>query len=480
VPTKIDLSTPAKRAKLAPRHRPYWTEITRGVRLGYRRADADRAGTWYGRSFVAAEHRYDQWTLGAADDLGRATNGSTILSHRQAAERVHRGKPTTVAVPKDPSAYTVAHAVAEYIQYLQTDKKAGTGVKARLNTYLVKKLGSISLAQLTHDDLDRWRRWALDYRPAGRRDWPKYFRAAATAEELERRLKEAKEHLGKPTPPKVIAAYERRSRQIQGLIKVRKHGPAPTKPRPKPKAVDADETMRRRKETVNRVINDLKAVLNRAHANGRVASDQAWSRLQRWKNTGAARLRWLTLDEITRLRNACDPGWRRVIDAALATGCRWGELRRARVRDFDPTGGGTLLIPRSKGGKPRHVPLSDEGRALFETLTAGRDPDAYIFTNAAGESYGDHDQARRTRDASAAARLSPPASFHALRHTYASHLVQAGVPLLFVARALGHGDTRMVEKHYGHLAPTTVADAVRANLPRFGLTASDNVRRIRT
>ena len=43
-----------------------------------------------------------------------------------------------------------------------------------------------------------------------------------------------------------------------------------------------------------------------------------------------------------------------------------------------------------------------------------------------------------------------------------------GVPLLVVARNLGHTDTRMVEKHYGHLAPSYIADAIREGAPRFG------------
>ena len=51
-----------------------------------------------------------------------------------------------------------------------------------------------------------------------------------------------------------------------------------------------------------------------------------------------------------------------------------------------------------------------------------------------------------------AARISPAASFHVLRHTYASHLVMAGAPLQVVAANLGHADTRMTEKHYAHLA----------------------------
>jgi hypothetical protein len=33
--------------------------------------------------------------------------------------------------------------------------------------------------------------------------------------------------------------------------------------------------------------------------------------------------------------------------------------------------------------------------------------------------------------------------------------------------ALGHNDTRMVEKHYGHLAPSFIADAIRAGAPRY-------------
>jgi hypothetical protein len=42
------------------------------------------------------------------------------------------------------------------------------------------------------------------------------------------------------------------------------------------------------------------------------------------------------------------------------------------------------------------------------------------------------------------------------------------VPLLVVAKNLGHSDTRMVEKHYGHLAPSYIVDAIRAGAPKFG------------
>jgi integrase len=69
----------------------------------------------------------------------------------------------------------------------------------------------------------------------------------------------------------------------------------------------------------------------------------------------------------------------------------------------------------------------------------------------------------------------PPLNFHALRHTWASLSVMGGMPLMVVAKNLGHADTRMVERHYGHLAPSYVAEAVRKHPPKFGKVSS-NVR----
>ena len=66
------------------------------------------------------------------------------------------------------------------------------------------------------------------------------------------------------------------------------------------------------------------------------------------------------------------------------------------------------------------------------------------------------------------ATINPPVSFHALRHTWASLAAMNGTPLFVVAKNLGHADARMVERHYGHLAPSYIADAIRAGAPKFG------------
>jgi hypothetical protein len=44
-----------------------------------------------------------------------------------------------------------------------------------------------------------------------------------------------------------------------------------------------------------------------------------------------------------------------------------------------------------------------------------------------------------------------------------------GVGLSVIAAQLGHADTRMTEKHYAHLAPSYVADTIRAHFPKLGI-----------
>jgi integrase len=155
------------------------------------------------------------------------------------------------------------------------------------------------------------------------------------------------------------------------------------------------------------------------------------------------------VNEARRLINACDPDFRPLVEAALATGCRYGELVRLQVEDFN-CAARTLAIRTSKSGRPRHVVLTEEGEALFTRLTVGREGAAPIFVRPDGRPWAASNQIRRMVEASARATITPAVNFHALRHTWASLIVMAGAPLLVAARNLGHADTRMVEKHYGH------------------------------
>ena len=92
-----------------------------------------------------------------------------------------------------------------------------------------------------------------------------------------------------------------------------------------------------------------------------------------------------------------------------------------------------------------------------------------------GQPWRTSHQAKPMREACARARIVPLANFHATRHSYASHCVMNGAALLVVGRNLGHADTKMVERHYGHLAPSFVADQIRAAAPKFGFTPDKKI-----
>jgi integrase len=186
-----------------------------------------------------------------------------------------------------------------------------------------------------------------------------------------------------------------------------------------------------------------------------------------FKRADAPKVRYLSKDESRRLLNACSDDFKPVVRAALLTGCRYGELIVLRASDFDPDNG-SIYIADPKGGKPRHVPLTAEGREWFEEWTAGKSGNDLILTRPTGEAWGRSHQTRRMVEACKAARIEPAVTFHDLRHSYASALASAGVPLTMIAEALGHADPRMTSRHYAHLVPSAVADAIRAHLPNLG------------
>jgi integrase len=189
--------------------------------------------------------------------------------------------------------------------------------------------------------------------------------------------------------------------------------------------------------------------------------------VRKFKGTDQAHIGRLTTEEARRLTNAAQGDFRKLLQLALLTGARYGELVGFRACDFD-SGSRTLLVAESKSGRSRRIPLTDEGCRLLELRTVALTPNDVILTKADGTPWKKDDQFERIRETCAAAGIEPPINFHAIRHTTASLLVEKGVPLAFVAELLGHADTRMVSKHY--LASSIVHDEIRAKLPTFGST----------
>ena len=229
----------------------------------------------------------------------------------------------------------------------------------------------------------------------------------------------------------------------------------------------SEEAARRRRSSANRILTVLRAALNHAFHDGKTASDAAWRKVKPFKGVDAARIRYLTIAEAKRLIHAADPEFRSLVQAALQTGCR---LRRAdparsarlQRRQRNPRRPAVQIWQTSACGADRRR------RWVFHATGGGAKRRGVVAAPVNGEAWKASHQGRPMADACERAKIKPRISFHGLRHTWASLAVMNGTPLLVVAKNLGHSDTRMVEKHYGHLAPSFVADAIRAGAPKFG------------
>jgi len=419
VRTKPDPSLKSRdsRSKLLKRHNPYWLVLEKGRALGYRKGE--KGGNWLAKYYdPLADPSRLQVKLGAADD-DSDPDGKMVLSFSQAQEAAREWfkeafhKATGERIRNGP--YTVANAVDDY---LEDRKKHGVKTAARMkwdfDARVITSLGNIQASKLTKRRIEVW-------------------------------MEE-------------VATSPARHRRKEG------------------KVPETEDELRARKASANRLWKNLKAALNLAVRERKVQSDVGWKEVKPFPGTHAPRIRFLNVAEQQRLVNACPtPDFRRLIQAGLFTGARESELIRLRACDLDEASG-AVFIEFSKSGKQRYITLTAEGLNFFRERVAGLQPDAPVFPRI---SYDRTD--KRNLGGWSRAELSrmmakvcidagvEPMVFHELRHTYASGLVNEGLPLIFVAQQLGHRDTRMVEDHYGHLCQSAKADAVRKLAPVLGI-----------
>jgi integrase len=239
---------------------------------------------------------------------------------------------------------------------------------------------------------------------------------------------------------------------------------------------DPDQ-LRARRSTANRILTIVKAALNYAWRNDKLPPAQPtwWAKVEPFELGDDPPPRMLERDEIKRLLNAAQPDLRNLLTGALMTGGRRGELFALQARDYSPDHS-TVRLYQSKTGKTLLQPLTAEGVAFFDEVTAGKAPTDLVFTRADGLAWGRSDIVRPMKAAVAAAKLED-VSFKTTRATYGKLLLLATKDIEMVAKALGHSDSRVTRKHYAQYLPNEIAKAV-AKLPRLGISVGDKVSRL--
>jgi len=207
--------------------------------------------------------------------------------------------------------------------------------------------------------------------------------------------------------------------------------------------------------TVQKDLATLKAILNKAHREGKLAAVPQFPRMKALKG----RCRWLTTQEEKRLLKSAVPHLRSLVEFALDTGGRRSELLKLDWRNVDLERG-RITFTKTKNGEDRVLRLTDRARRVLTNL--GPRDLGPVFT------YGGK-PIRSVKSAFDTARRKARLEdfrFHDLRHTFASRLVQKGIPLYEVMHLTGHKTVSMVQR-YAHLAPEYQERAIEA-LNGFG------------
>ena len=223
----------------------------------------------------------------------------------------------------------------------------------------------------------------------------------------------------------------------------------------------------------------LAGALNAAVRAGHISANPCDG--NRLRRDEPAEMVFLTHDEFALLLGEVSQYWQPLVEFLVASGARWGEATALRPSDVD-LAQGTVRIQRAwrqvigEGYEPgppktrRSIRTIDVAPSVLDKLDLTRD---WIFTNAGRGGHGDDGPVRlqnfhtnvwapalvRAKEAG----LTKKPRIHDLRHTNASWLIQAGIPLTVIQRHLGHESIQTTSDRYGHLDRKTsrvVADVV--------------------
>jgi integrase/recombinase XerC len=155
-----------------------------------------------------------------------------------------------------------------------------------------------------------------------------------------------------------------------------------------------------------------------------------------------------------------------VLELLYGSGLRVGELCSLDPGDLDLDRGRATVW--GKGGKQRILPISEPAVVALRTwlvgpreaLVAGRPDDGALFVNRRGHRLTPRD-VRRLLDR----RATSPTHPHALRHTFATHLLDGGADLRAVQELLGHADLSTTQR-YTHVSRERLRSVYEASHPR--------------
>jgi integrase/recombinase XerD len=149
-----------------------------------------------------------------------------------------------------------------------------------------------------------------------------------------------------------------------------------------------------------------------------------------------------------------------------SSGVRLSELLNLKWKDFD-TERLQLFVDGGKGGKDRYTLLSEKAIELTRVYLDLYAPGKLLFEGPSGARYSARSVTSVVARAASVAGIGKRVSPHTLRHTFATHLLEAGVDLRYIQQLLGHESSRTTER-YTHMTTKGFA-AIKSPLDRLSI-----------
>ena len=214
---------------------------------------------------------------------------------------------------------------------------------------------------------------------------------------------------------------------------------------------------KRAPRTINRYFAALRRILNLAIVEGLIATNPMKG--VKFFPEPAGRLRFLSDGEIGRLREKLAPEHWLLAAFALETGLRLSEQFHARW-DCVNLEQGVLTVPLSKSGRTRHVILSEAALAILRSLSSWmHSPHLFPSPLSTAQPMQGRNFVVKVYEPALKTAGIEGATWHTLRHTFASRAVMAGVDIRTVQELMGHSTITMTMR-YAHLSPAHLRTAV--------------------
>ena len=163
----------------------------------------------------------------------------------------------------------------------------------------------------------------------------------------------------------------------------------------------------------------------------------------------------LSKEEVKKILEACaNLKHRAMLTLIYSCGLRRSELLNLTFEHVDANRK-LLIIKSAKGNKDRITPLSEKVLALLRDYYKAYKPQKYLFEGMYGGQYDERSLASILKRAVTMANIKKPVTLHWLRHSYATHLLEAGTDLRYIQELLGHSHSKTTEI-YTHVSTKSI------------------------